>query len=438
MKIGIKHILVGIIVVFLFLPLLQENLNLTKMRPLSGDYVPAKDIPITRHTWLTKEFQDNKEKFLNDHFGYHHTYIRLHNQLAFHLFNKAKANGVIIGKKNYLYEEKYIDAYYGTDFIGVDSIRKRMLMVDYIVDTLKKMNKTFLVVFAPGKASYYPEYIPKNKIAPKGITNMEVYSQLAIEYQIPHINFHAWFIQNKTKSPYPLIPRYGIHWSQYGSVIAADSILKTIEKERSIDIPEMDWKKINIMDAKDADIDIENGMNLLFPFKPEKMAYPEVIYKEALPGQTKPSVLVVGDSYYWQIFGSGISTIFDRSDFWYYFKSAHSPRYEQTKKMEDVDIIDEINQHQVIIIMASDLHLGNLGWGFIETLFGFYQGTIPREKLDPAYYDKIEESMNYIQSDKNWMKEIVKKAKDRNISVDSMLYIDAKWTVDFNEEKNKK
>jgi hypothetical protein len=36
------------------------------------------------------------------------------------------------------------------------------------------------------------------------------------------------------------------------------------------------------------------------------------------------------------------------------------------------------------------------------------------------------------------MKEIVKKAKDRNISVDSMLFIDAKWTVDYNEEKNKK
>lgn len=425
--------------VALFLPLAQEFLNLSKVRPLMGDFVPAPDVTITQKTWLNKEFQDKKEKFVHDNFGYHNTYIRLHNQIGFYLFKKAKANGVVIGKNNYLYEQKYIDAYNGSDFMGVDFIKKKMFMIRYLADTLEKMNKTFLVVFAPGKASYFPEYIPHNKKAIKGITNIEVYTQLANEMKIPHIDFHSWFNQNKNKSQYPLMSKYGIHWSMYGSALAWDSILKTIERDRNIDIPEMDWSKIRLEKSKDTDIDIENGMNLLYRLKPEQMAYPEVKFStEVKQGQTKPSVLVVGDSFYWQIFAAGISNIFDRSDFWYYFKSAHSPRYKKTKMIEEVDIIDEIDKHNVIIVMSTDVHLGKFGWNFIETLFGYYNGTIPRVLIDPSYSKKIDQTMENIRQDEIWMNKIQEKALIKKIPADSMLFLDAQWVVDEENRKTNK
>jgi hypothetical protein len=53
------------------------------------------------------------------------------NQFAFHLFNKAKANGVIIGKENYLYEEKYINFYYYTKNFLVET--KKLKLIKYIV-----------------------------------------------------------------------------------------------------------------------------------------------------------------------------------------------------------------------------------------------------------------------------------------------------------------
>jgi hypothetical protein len=437
MKLRIKYILLCAIMGSLFLPLLQENFHLSPTVPLAGDYVPASNVVISRHTWFNKEFQEKKEKFLQDHFGYHNTYIRIHNQIAFYLFKKAKANGVVIGKENYLYEARYIDAYYGTDFIGQDSIRKKMFMISFLADTLKKMNKTFLLVFAPGKAAYFPEYIPEDRKAMKGITNIEVYSRLAKEMNIPHIDFHSWFIQQKDKSPYPLVPKYGIHWSQYGAIRAWDSVLTTIEKSRGIDIPDMYWDKIKMEKAKDTDIDIEKGMNLLFRFQPELMAYPEVLFEEN-EAKTKPSVLVVGDSYYWQIFGMGISTIFNRSDFWYYFKSAHSPRYDKTKNIEEVDIVDEINQHEVIILMSTDVHLPNLGWNFVETLFDYYHGKIIRAKIDPSYNEDIKRAMDNIKDNKEWLKQVAEKARTNNIPLDSMIYLDAKWTVDEQERQKKK
>lgn len=417
----------------LFLPLIQEHLNISKIRPLAGDYVPAPDVELTRKTWLNKRFQEKKDSFLHDNFGYHNTYVRIHNQIVFSLFKKAKANGVVVGKDNYLYEERYISAYYGNDFIGIDSIKKKMFMVKFLADTLKKQNKTFFIVFAPGKAAYFPEYIPENKKMIKGITNIEVYSQLARELKIPHIDFHSWFIQNKNKSKYPLVPKYGIHWSFYGSALAADSILKTIEMDRNINVPDMNYDEIRIEKGKNTDIDIENGMNLLYRLKPENLAYPEVKFPINLkPGETKPSVLVIADSYYWQIYSMGISNIFDRSDFWYYFKSAHSTRYEKSKKIEEVDIIDEVNQHNVIIIMSTDVHLANFGWNFIETLFGYYNGVIPRTLVDPTFSKKINKAMKDIRQDEVWFKEIQEKAARKKIPVDSMLYLDAQWVV--NEE----
>jgi hypothetical protein len=435
MEKGVKYILLGLIMVVLFLPLGQEYLNLSKIRPLRGDFVPAPNVRITQKTWFSKEFQDKKEKFLQDNFGYHNTYIRLHNQIGYYLFKKAKANGVIIGKKDYLYEQNYIDAYNGDDFIGMDSIRKKMMMVKFLADTFKKLNKTFLVVFEPGKGAFYPEYIPANKKTIKGITNIEVYAQLAKEMKIPYMDLHSWFIQNKTRSKYPLMPKYGIHWSMYGATLAWDSILHTIERDRNIDIPDMDWTTIRLEKGKDTDIDIEQGMNLLFRLKPEELAYPDIKFSTVVkPGQTKPSVLVIGDSFYWQAFAAGISNIFDRSDFWYYFREAHSPRFEKTKMMEEVDIMDEISKHDVILIAATDVHLPKFGWGFIETVFGIYKGTIPRISFDPEYSKKIDQTMENIRQDEVWMKKIKEKALFKKISVDSMLFLDAQWIVD---EENK-
>src|SRR5688572_27874255 len=356
MKNGVKYSLLTIIMAFLFMPLMQENFNLSKVRPLQGDYLPEKDIRFTQEGWFSKKFQEQKEKHIKDHFGYHNTYVRLRNQIYFSLFNKAMANGIVIGKKNYLYEHAYIDAYYGSDFIGVDSMRKKMLMVDYVADTLRKINKSLILVFTPGKGAYYSEFIPDHMKQQQGITNLEVVTALSKELDVPYINFHSWFIEQKNKSTYPLMARYGIHWSQYGSMVAWDSVHRYIEKIHGIDIPNLRWEKLNQRMAFGTDMDIENGMNLLFGLKPEIMAYPEMLMNDTI-GNTKPSVLVIGDSFYWQVYGAGVSQLYKRSDFWYYFKSAHSPRYDHGKPIEEVDIMDEIKQHDVIIVMSTDIHL---------------------------------------------------------------------------------
>jgi hypothetical protein len=429
MRWGIKHILLGGIVVFLFLPLLQTNFHFFKIKGLSGDYVPASNIGITRKNWLSKEFQEKKEKYISDHFGFREDCIRIHNQLAFSLFKTAKANKVVVGKENYLYEKGYIDSYYGKDYIGIDSIRKKMLMVAFLADTLKKLNKTLLLVFAPGKAAFYPEFIPDHQAMPKGITNMEVYLRFAKELKIPHIDFHTWFNEQKKWSKYPLIPKYGIHWSEYGAFLAMDSMIKHIEMIRNIDMINASNKQTHFGSVAGQDIDIEKGMNILFRLKRQQLAYPEVRFEDSA-GKVKPSVIVVADSYYWQMIFFGISTCFNRSDFWYYFQRAHNPTYKHSKPMEEIDVFKEVDQHEVIIIMASDVNLPKFGWNFIETMFEHYGGSLPGRSWQTDYHRKIMELKVNIESDEKWMTSIREKAKTKGIPVDSMAFIDAKWIVD--------
>ena len=66
---------------------------------------------------------------------------------------------VVIGKENYLYEKGYIDAFFGVDFIGHDSIAISAYKLKMIQDTLAKLNKTLLIILAPGKGDFFPEYI---------------------------------------------------------------------------------------------------------------------------------------------------------------------------------------------------------------------------------------------------------------------------------------
>jgi len=360
------------ILLFLITPFIQGKFKFINVTPLRGDITPIEKKYFNLKEWFNGEYQTQNEKFFNESFGFRNVFIRVNNQLAFSLFNKAKANGVIIGKNNYLYEENYIKAYNGLDFIGTDSITHRMQRLKYIQDTLSKLNKDLILVFAAGKGSFYPEYFPDNYRFKKDSINYKTHVSIAKKLGLRIIDFNKYFIENKNKSKHPLYPQYGIHWSYYGMCIAADSIIRFIEKTRNIDMPNLYWNKIEIDNAKESDYDIADGMNIIFKLRSFKMAYPQVQFQND-SGKTKPSLLVVSDSFYWGMFNFGISNSFSTSHFWFYNKQIFPDSYKSLKETNQVDLKDEIKQHDVIIIMATEATLPNLGWGFIENTYDLFK-----------------------------------------------------------------
>lgn len=416
----------------MLLPMIQDKLNYIELPALKGDVNYPEDVIVNKSSWFTSEYQEKKETYLTSMFGLRSLFVRLNNQISYSLFNKAKANGVIIGKETYLYEKGYIDAYTGKDYLGDDSISHTLERWKFINDTLEKLNKHLIIVFAAGKASFYPDYIPDNFLPLKSKTNYKSLSDGADKLNLHVIDFNKWFVEQKHKSNYPLYPQHGVHWSTYGAALAADSLIKTIESLKKIDMPNMYFDKVNMQQPKDVDYDIADGMNLLFKFKSFDVAYPEMKI-ENTKGKTKPKVLVISDSFYWGMYNLGIANCFTNDHFWYYNNQVYPESSTQELLVENLDLKAELNNHEVFVIMATEATLSKISWGFTEEVEKLFKGKSihkPRMKQDRS---KIKSFIEFIKKDEKWLEDAAKRATEKNITLDSMLVLEAIWQL---ENKN--
>jgi hypothetical protein len=427
----IKNSLFAILFLVLFLPLIQNSFTLRKLHPLNGTVAYPNDVEFSKDKWISAEYQEKKETYLNTMFGFRSLFVKLNNQIAYSFFGKAKANGVIIGKDNYLYEESYLNAYTGRDFLGEDSINHTLNRLKFISDTLNKLNKQLIVVFAAGKASFYPEFIPDKYLPVSDKTNYKYLSDGAKKLGLNVIDFNKWFMDNKHKSEYPLYPQQGVHWSTYGTALAADSLIKKIEALRNIDAPNLLFDGVDMQQAHDVDYDIADGMNLLFKIKGFDVAYPRM--KLVIDsGKIKPKVLVISDSFYWGMYNLGIANCFKNDHFWYYNKQVYPESNTKETLADQQDFRTVIDSHEVFVIMATEATLRKISWGFIERAEQFFKGIdiTKVETKSPEYIKKLQGFVSYIKTQPNWLKDAESRAKDKNISLDSMLVIEAMWQLD--------
>lgn len=422
-----------VLLLLLIFPFIQARFGVVEIKPLKGAITEPLKATFDVKEWFSGNYQHQMEKNLNETFSFRNWLIHLYNQISFSLFNEARANGVIVGKDNYLFEESYIKAYYGTDFIGMDTIDYRMERLKYIQDTLAKLNKNLVLVFAAGKGSYYPEYIPEKYHTEKQVTNYEAHVELAREKGVEYIDFNRYFLDNKNKSPYPLYPQYGIHWSYYGMCVVADSLINYMERVRKIDMPDIHWSQVDTLQPNTFDYDIADGMNILTRLESFNMGYPALQF-EAPENKTKPSVLVISDSYYWGMYNFGIANTFGENHFWYYNKKIYPESFDKILETSQVNLKKELEKHDVIILMATEATLPKLGWGFIERAYAHFAGKNTEGLSDIKFQRKLRNLVQVIKTDRKWMKTIEEKAAKRNISVDSMIIVDATWMI--KQERN--
>jgi hypothetical protein len=423
MKEPVKNILFVLLLCCLLLPALQHQFRFADVGPLSGAVEKAEDTVLTVQAFMTDRYQIKTEKYLNSEFGFRNWMVRLNNQVAFSVYNQARANSVVVGKDNYLFEENYIKAYYGDNFIGEEKIRQNVARIAELRDTLKNRNIELIMIFAPGKGSYFPEKIPDRYKQARGQTNFQTYLREIKSSGIPFIDFHNMFLQRKAGSQYPLYPQTGIHWSVYGETMAIDSISKFIGRLRAQPSTEMIWGEITFSDSlRGTDKDLEDGCNLIFPIRKYPMAYPEITFREAA---NKPKVLTIADSYYWGIFGSGLAgKVFSKPQFWYYFREAHGTE-KGSQKIEDLDIRAELEKHDVVMLLCTEATMKEFPYGFAEKMLAAYVST---EK--EMYQALVQDAVAAIKGSPEWLDMVRKKAAQRSISLDSMIMLDARFIAD--------
>ena len=340
--------------------------GLVKEPKLDGGVELKADTSFTLLGWWNGTWQEPKEMYLSERFGFRSFFVRLHNEIDFRFFHKGHARNLVIGRENYLYEKDYILTFFGKDYLGKEQIQNSVNKIKEAQIILNEKGKTLILVLAPGKGSFYPEYFPADfDSMQRGPTNYEETSRIAQEVGVNFIDFSSYFRSKKGKTPYLLYPQYGMHWSQYAMTIAADSMVNYIESRRDISMNHFKWNEVELKKACDIDYDIGSGLNLLTYLEGPEMGYPKVWFEED-KGKVKPSIVVISDSFYWGIFYMGFPNLFSKSHFWYYNKEVYPEHYQNPTHTSDLNMVSQINNHDIFILMATEHNIVGAGWGFVD------------------------------------------------------------------------
>lgn len=422
-----KKVLFGLIMLVMLISPVAKEINTIyniEIAPLKG-YIQLSEKPeFSIDSWMNGSFQLNYDKYLEDHIGFRNLLVRLYNQIDFSLFRVGHAAGVIIGKEDYLYELNYILAYTGKDYLGDDFIRDKCEKIKIVQDRLSKLNTELLIVLAPGKASFFPEYIPDKYLEEPGtITNNEAYLSSFQDMGINHIDFNTLFANMRDTVSYELYHKCGIHWSRYGSLFALDSVIHYIEEKKNTDIVDMGIEGINVSYSLDnSDYDVAAGLNLLFEIPGKPMPYPYGYTYDA-EGKEKLKLMVVADSYYWSMYThQGAWEIWDELDFRYYNKITYRPNAEES---DPIPLrIDELAKFDVIMILYTEANMTKMANDFFEEAY-----------VNLNYQDELETIKHSIRNSPEWLKEVEEKAIRENVSLDEMIILVAEWVLN-NKLKN--
>lgn len=426
----IKKIIFVVFIIVLFIPIIVKSFKIIDEKPLNGVYIPTEEPKLTIKSWINGTFQPQQEKYLNENIGLHNTLVKINNQINFSLYLKSTAEKVVVGKDKYLFEINYIAATTGTDALDLKTINELSDKAKQAQDLLESRGIKMLFVFAPGKGTFYKEYIPDRYFV-KGknpVTNYSMLKGACITKQINHIDFNSWFLELKGKTKHPLFPKAGIHWSYYGMYLCADSLTRKAEIDLGKDIPEIILSNIEVSkEQRNPEYDLGDLTNLLFPIKTYELAYPTFTYNTS--GKYRPKVLVIGDSFYWNIYYSGIpANVFNSLEFWYYNNKYYNDGTATEKSdISSMDYFSELMKYEYIIILQTDGGLNNFGFGFFDNCINAFSKN----------NDIPEEVLNYMESMRNdpkWMRSIEEKAKQRDISVEEMLKQDAYYI--YEQSKN--
>jgi len=371
---------------------------------------------------MSGEFQTRFNNYIEDHIGFRSFLVRLNNQLDFSLFRKANAEGVVVGKNNILHEYDYIRAYTGGDFIGKNTINKKLNKVKFLQKHLKQNYDIDLVlVFEPSKARLMVETIP-NRYLKKGVSlsNYEYLIQRSSELKINHLDLNELFVKAKDTTSMMLYPNYGIHWSEGTMPFVIDTLVSYLENLRNINIPEFDVERVVLSDTLNSgDYDVGKTINLLWKLPHQPMPYPTFTFNRNEEG-TKPMVLAVADSYYWNIFNTRVpSNIFANEAFWYFNAKVYPDFYFGEKWVKDLNLKAEIEKQDIIIISVTERFMYKFGWNFIEQVYDLYT---------PEYTgDIIEKYEEQIRMDAGWFDQIVLKAQKDGIVLEEAIQKEAKY-----------
>ncbi len=408
----------SILMMIISLPVILTAFGLKSPdKPLSG-VTKYPEIPeLSPESFYDQTFQLGVSKTLNNELPFSPSLIRFYNQVEYSFFNNITNKNVVLGDNNFLYQKWHLNTYYGKDFVGEKQIETDVAKLISIDSLLKARSKSLIIALAPGKPDIYPEYIPeylRNNNTQR--TNYNYYKEELNKTNIPFVDFNSWFKELKPNFERNLFTKNGGHWSCDAELLVLDSLISFISEVTGDSLNRIIFDTIIKQSTPNgSDADISLVCNLLFDPGFNDYYYHKFHYEKKYA--TDKKILVISDSFFWNIYYSGLSPVFDETQYWFYYQYKEPfESHETTKK----DFITELNDANYVLLMSSPSPMNKFGWGFINNTYNTLV-------LNKTIKHDVEKVMEEIRNNPGLFAMIKEKAKARKISVDSMLRIDAEY-----------
>lgn len=361
--------------IVLFLPALQQWTGLVTSAPLKGvvqEELPDKKLSVAN--WMDGSFQEKNNELVQRRIGFRPDFIRLTNQINYSLFKTTTAN-VVIGNNDNLFENEYIKAYLGEDYVGYKAVRNRVAKIKFIQDTLTKLGKQFVFVYAPIKVRSNPQNIPKDflhatkcKIGPN---NYDTYLRLGDSMGVNQLDFGNWFASIKN-SPHLLFAEEGIHWTYYGAMIAADSLNNYMNRGAAgkYKIVWDDQEEGRIGKPEEQETDLANTLNLISTPAYNRFFHPTISYPDQ---QDKPRVIYIGDSYMWTwIYIQFPQKMNSSYQFWSYYNDVYGTGIDKSVKVYNMNAVGELMKADWVVMLNTECNFSHPGADFPEEFYRYF------------------------------------------------------------------
>jgi hypothetical protein len=364
-----------VLLVLLTVPLFQQFYPLIRTEPLKGAYQKKPLATLSLQAWWSGEFQNGYDGWHRENVGFRSSLVRLHNQKDYELYGKVNADKIVVGKDGYLFEEPYLIAWSGADVLGDERIREIAAKLLDIQKRLKAKGKTFIVAMAPGKASFFPEFVPARYAAARQPRNNgEAIAPILREVGVNLLDYNQKYIDQRKTSDSPLFGKTGIHWSNYGAVNSLRDFISLVEKDRGTDLPNVSLRSTTMsLELRDPDGDLGGLMNLMIPIEHYPMALLDWEWEKP-EGRERLKLTAFADSFFQQFVQFGITPgCFREVDYYFYdslvWNSTTSPPHgivwtPATKEAA----MKSVDDSEVVLILATEMNYSGLGFGYLDAL----------------------------------------------------------------------
>ncbi len=367
-----KHLRYSVLFLTLALwtPLLLTWLKPIEFIPLNGAFPP---VSYEKHPNLWNAgYQRNIDKYLEENVYGKSVLTKLRNQIQFKLFGKINAKDI------YAFDGIFYRFYSPVfneegNFIGKQK-------VDLIADSLAQLqqqigaNIPILHVFGPEKSHYFTKELPSRFKTKSDSTNLKQFKKVFQQKGFHVLDFDAYF--RSKKFDYPIFGKAGIHWTNYASAHAFDSIVAYLNqlKQTSFDRIEIEKGASTPLDPLDQDLGYLCNF-IQIPSDPALFAYR---LKPKRNTGKKVKALIIADSYFHTCAWTPLKPLLfdEKSNFEYYFNTRYSG-VNQGVKTDVHKIAQEMPHYDCIIYLHGVINLENYGFKSISKLI---KATAPSQK----------------------------------------------------------